>query len=63
MRKRLLFRVVVNCEGKYSIWPESLPIPDGWTDTGEIGVIQTCLRYTNKELLAGTQSMINRTLH
>jgi uncharacterized protein YbdZ (MbtH family) len=63
LKERHLFRVVVSCEGKYSVWPESLPIPDGWTDTGEIDVIQTCLRCTDEELWAGMQSVFVRTLH
>lgn len=40
-----IFRVVVNHEEQYSIWPESHEIPDGWRDTGKKGVKAECLAY------------------
>ncbi|MFG6175957.1 MbtH family protein [Halomonas sp. THAF12] len=40
-----VFRVLVNHEEQYSIWPEWKAIPGGWTDSGEIGDKRTCLDY------------------
>jgi MbtH protein len=37
------YRVLVNDEGQYSLWPTFLPIPDGWTVVGPEGDRQSCL--------------------
>ncbi|MFC3895361.1 MbtH family protein [Lentzea rhizosphaerae] len=39
----LFFRVVVNAEGRYSIWPTDLAVPRGWRPTGFSGSRQACL--------------------
>jgi MbtH protein len=39
------FRVVVNHEEQYSIWPVYLAIPLGWRDVGVAGNKQHCLDY------------------
>ncbi|MGU3778864.1 MbtH family protein [Burkholderia metallica] len=39
------YRVVVNHEEQYSIWPEQREIPAGWRDAGKIGSRQDCLDY------------------
>lgn len=39
------FRVVVNHEEQYSIWPEYKDIPGGWKDTGISGRKPECLAY------------------
>lgn len=39
------FRVVVNHEEQYSIWPLDKEIPSGWKDTGKTGAKQECLDY------------------
>jgi MbtH protein len=41
----VLFRVVVNSEGQYSIWPLPLAIPYGWADVGWTGEQDDCLAY------------------
>lgn len=39
------YRVVVNEEEQYSIWPDYREIPFGWRDVGKIGPKQECLDY------------------
>lgn len=39
------YRVVVNHEEQYSIWPEHKDIPNGWEDTGKLGPKNECLAY------------------
>ncbi|MGH8685628.1 MAG: MbtH family protein [Nitrosospira sp.] len=42
------FRVLINHEEQYSIWPEWKAIPGGWRDTGMAGDKKTCLEYIEK---------------
>ncbi len=39
-----LYRVVVNEEEQYSIWPAELETPTGWRVDGEPGSKEDCLR-------------------
>jgi MbtH protein len=39
------FRVVVNHEEQYSIWPDYLELPKGWSAVGPTGKKQVCLEY------------------
>jgi MbtH protein len=39
------FRVVINHEEQYSIWPDYKAIPEGWKSVGVEGDKQTCLNY------------------
>jgi MbtH protein len=39
------FRVLVNEEGQYSLWPIAFPVPAGWTATGPTGARQICLDW------------------
>lgn len=39
------YRVVVNHEEQYSIWPSDQPRPDGWEDAGHGGSREECLAY------------------
>ena len=43
-----IYRVVVNHEEQYSIWPEYLDIPLGWEDTGKSGRKAECLEYVKE---------------
>lgn len=43
-----VFRVLVNHEEQYSLWPEWKAIPTGWIDTGVLGDKPTCLDYVEK---------------
>jgi MbtH protein len=40
-----IYRVVVNHEEQYSIWPADKEIPQGWADTGKQGPKQDCLTH------------------
>ena len=40
-----VYRVVVNHEEQYSIWPETSSIPLGWSDAGKIGSRSECLHH------------------
>jgi len=40
-----IYRVVVNLEEQYSIWPVDREIPPGWRDVGKQGTKQECLDY------------------
>lgn len=39
------YRVVVNHEEQYSIWPEEKQLPAGWRDAGKTGSKQDCLSH------------------
>jgi MbtH protein len=39
------YRVVVNHEEQYSIWPDGNPIPDGWQPVGAARPKEECLTY------------------
>lgn len=43
-----IYRVVVNEEEQYSIWPTYLEIPGGWRDTGKSGPKDECLAYVRE---------------
>ncbi|MDP3662966.1 MAG: MbtH family protein [Nitrosomonas sp.] len=43
-----VFRVLVNHEGQYSIWPEWKAVPCGWKDAGVLGDKKTCLDHIEK---------------
>ena len=45
--EKATFVVVINHEGQYSIWPDYLKIPRGWTATGKQGNKQECLEYVD----------------
>jgi MbtH protein len=40
-----IFRVVVNHEEQYSIWPEYRELPRGWREIGKSGKRDECLAY------------------
>jgi len=39
------YRVVLNAEEQYSIWPIEKPVPAGWRDGGEQGDKNHCLAF------------------
>jgi MbtH protein len=45
---KTIYRVVVNHEEQYSIWPEWKDIPAGWRDTGKLGPKADCLAYVEE---------------
>lgn len=40
-----LYKVVVNSEEQYSIWPADRENPLGWNDAGKTGTKQECMSY------------------
>ena len=40
-----IFKVVVNHEEQYSIWPDYRDNPLGWRDGGKVGTKAECLAY------------------
>ena len=40
-----IYKVVVNHEEQYSIWPSERDNPIGWKDAGKNGLKQECLDY------------------
>lgn len=42
------FKVVINHEEQYSIWPLERDNPLGWSDAGKSGKKQECLDYINE---------------
>ena len=42
------YRVVVNHEGQYSIWPAERENPAGWRDAEKSGSKAECLDYINQ---------------
>jgi MbtH protein len=40
-----IYKVVVNHEEQYSIWPNDRELPLGWSDVGKSGTKQECLAY------------------
>jgi MbtH protein len=43
-----IYRVVVNHEEQYSIWPAHRDTPLGWRDAGKTGTKEECLAYVNE---------------
>jgi len=40
-----IYKVVVNAEEQYSIWPDNREIPAGWREAGKTGFKDDCLAY------------------
>ncbi|HEY7557684.1 MAG TPA: MbtH family NRPS accessory protein [Candidatus Binatia bacterium] len=43
--EHILYKVVVNHEEQYSIWPNGRENPAGWRDAGKTGPKAACLAY------------------
>lgn len=42
---RRIYKVVVNAEEQYSIWPTDRPNATGWSDAGKNGTKDECLAF------------------
>jgi MbtH protein len=42
------YRVVINHEEQFSIWPAHRPDPPGWTGEGTVGSKQQCLDHIER---------------
>ena len=47
-RDSSVYRVVVNDEEQYSIWPDGRDIPAGWREAGCRGTKDECLAYVKE---------------
>lgn len=45
---KTIYRVVVNHEEQYSIWPADRENPPGWRDAGKSGLKAECLAYVKE---------------
>jgi MbtH protein len=45
MEDQTIYKVVVNHEEQYSIWPAARDNPLGWKDAGKTGSKEECLAY------------------
>lgn len=45
---KTLYKVVVNHEEQYSLWPADRGNPLGWRDVGKTGKKSECLSYINE---------------
>jgi len=43
-----IYKVVVNHEDQYSIWPADRENPLGWRDAGKVGAKTECLAYVKE---------------
>ncbi len=43
-----VFKVLINHEEQYSLWPAYKTVPGGWTDVGIEGNKALCLDYINQ---------------
>jgi MbtH protein len=42
------YKVVVNAEEQYSIWPDGRDNPPGWNDAGKSGTKAECMDYIHE---------------
>ncbi|WNM63151.1 MbtH family protein [Candidatus Nitrospira neomarina] len=45
---KTIYRVVINHEEQYSIWPIDRDIPSGWEEVGKSGIKTECLTYIDE---------------
>jgi MbtH protein len=45
---RTIYRVVLNHEEQYSIWPADREAPSGWKDAGKTGTKEECLSFVDE---------------
>lgn len=43
--EKQIYRVVLNDEEQYSIWPADRTAPPGWRDAGKSGIKKECLDF------------------
>lgn len=48
-RSETLYKVVVNHEEQYSIWPQDRTLPLGWREGGKEGTREECLGYIEEQ--------------
>lgn len=45
---RGLYKVVINHEEQYSLWPKDLAPPSGWKEVGAMGDKRECVAYIER---------------
>lgn len=45
LENNIEYRVVINHEEQYSIWPADRDLPNGWSEVGQRGRKADCLKY------------------
>lgn len=45
---RLLYKVLLNDEGQYSLWPADREVPAGWREAGKSGPKEECLAFVEE---------------
>jgi len=48
MRDDITYRVLVNDEEQYSLWPAHLDVPAGWRTEGPAGTRDECSAYVDE---------------
>jgi MbtH protein len=43
-----VYKVVMNQEEQFALWPANLIIPAGWSETGQSGTKAECLAYVKE---------------
>lgn len=46
--ENLVYKVVLNEEAQYSIWPADMSLPVGWSEEGNSGSKEQCLAHIDK---------------
>lgn len=49
IESKLFYKVVVNHEEQYSIWPADQENPLGWKDAGKCGTKEECLSFIKEK--------------
>jgi MbtH protein len=49
MKSENIYKVVINNEEQYSIWPADKANPMGWIDVGKNGTREECLDYIKEK--------------
>jgi MbtH protein len=45
---KAIYKVLINHEEQYSIWPSNLPTPAGWRDEGKSGTKGECVSHVEE---------------
>jgi MbtH protein len=48
MKQESLYKVVVNEEEQYALWPLAMVNSAGWSDAGKTGTKEECMTYVNE---------------
>jgi MbtH protein len=43
-----IYKVLVNHEEQYALWPDDLRVPDGWNEAGKRGSKDECAAYVDQ---------------